>query len=53
MRKPVRYEGSPADNRADREGAKKAGVTMTKWERSAADKKADAAAQAKMRKKKR
>jgi hypothetical protein len=48
----MKYEGSPADRRADRKGARKAGMTMAKWERSAADKKADAAARAKIRRKK-
>jgi hypothetical protein len=40
----MRYEGSKADEAADRRGARKAGVSMAKWERSAADRKADAAA---------
>jgi len=51
VKKTVRYEGSPADKRADRRGARRAGMTMAQWERSAADKKADAAARAKLRRK--
>lgn len=51
MKRPRKYEGSPADNRADHAGAKKAGVSLAKWEKSSADKKADAAARKKLRKK--
>jgi hypothetical protein len=49
--KRIRYEDSPADKRADKRGARKAGMTMAQWEKSAADKKADAAARAKLRRK--
>jgi len=35
-------EGSKADMRQDRAGAKKAGVSLKRYEGSAADKKADA-----------
>jgi len=48
----MKYEGSPADRRADKKGARRAGMTMKQWEKSAADKKADALARAKLRKKK-
>ena len=51
MTRAARYEGSKADQAADRRSAKKAGVTMQKWERSTADKRADAAAVRKLRKK--
>lgn len=34
-------EGSKADKAADKKGAKKAGMTMKEWEKSAADKKMD------------
>ena len=54
MKKPRRYEGSPADEKKDRAGAKKAGMSMKDWEKSAADKRADAAGQRALdRKKKR
>jgi hypothetical protein len=43
-------EGSPADIRQDRAGAKKAGMTQKAFERSAADRKADKARMAKKRK---
>ncbi len=36
-----RYEGSKADKMADKAGAKKAGMSMKEWEKSAADKKQD------------
>lgn len=44
----MKYEGSPADRKADAKGAKKAGMTAAQWERSAADKRADKAGQRKM-----
>ena len=40
-----RYEDSKADRAKDKKGAKKAGVTMKAWEKSSADKKADAKGQ--------
>ena len=40
-----KYEGSAADERADRAGAKKAGMSLAKWEKSGADNKADAKGQ--------
>lgn len=40
-------EGSPADIRQDRAGAKKAGMTLKAFERSAVDRKADKARMAK------
>jgi hypothetical protein len=43
-------EGSPADIRQDRAGAKKAGMTQKAFEKSAADRKADKARMAKKRK---
>ena len=46
----MKYEGSAADRRADKKGAKKAGFSMAKWERSAADRKQDAAGRKKMAK---
>ena len=39
------YEGSAADNAADRRNAKKAGMSVKAWEGSAGDRKADAAGQ--------
>ncbi|MCX7178033.1 MAG: hypothetical protein NTX56_04420 [Proteobacteria bacterium] len=36
-----KYEGSKADERADKAGAKKAGISLAKWEKSGADKRAD------------
>ena len=42
MKKPTKYEGSPADERADAKAARKAKITHKKWEGSPADKKADA-----------
>lgn len=42
-----RYEGSPADKRADKVGAKKAGMSVKAWERSGSDKAADRKAMAK------
>lgn len=47
----AKYEKSAADKKADKAGAKKAGVGLKKYENSAADKKADKAAVKKMRKK--
>lgn len=44
----MKYEGTKADRVADRKGAKKAGVSLAKWERGAADKKADAKARKKL-----
>lgn len=44
------YERSAADKRADKAGAKKAGVSMKQWEGSAADKRADAKAMKKRKK---
>lgn len=41
------YERSAADRKADKAGAKKAGVSQKKWEGSAADRKADAKAKRK------
>jgi len=46
-----KYEGSPADKKADAKGAKKAGMSAKVYEGSAADKKADAKGQKKMGKK--
>lgn len=46
------YEGSAADKREDKRGAKKAGTSLKAYERSAADKKEDARGQAKMNKRK-
>lgn len=36
-----KYETTKQDKAADRRGAKKAGVSVAKWEKSAADKKSD------------
>lgn len=41
MAKASNYEKSAADKKADRAGAKKAGVSLKKWEGSKADKAAD------------
>jgi hypothetical protein len=49
----MKYEGSKADKREDKKGAKRAGMTQKQWEKSDADKKQDAAGRKKMRKKKR
>jgi hypothetical protein len=49
-RKPPQFEGSKADNRMDKRGAKKAGMSAAKFEGSAADKKMDAKGQAAMNK---
>lgn len=48
MARSPRYEGSPEDRRKDRAAAKKAGVTMKAWEKSAADKVKDRAGQKKI-----
>ena len=47
-----KYEGSKADRLQDRKGAKRAGMTLKQWEKSAADKKQDAAGAAANRKRK-
>lgn len=49
----ARYEGSKADRASDKKMAKKKGVTLKAWEKSAADRKMDAAAEKKMGAKKR
>lgn len=46
-----KYEGSRLDEKRDAKAAKKAGVSMKKWEGSAADKKMDKAGQKAMDKK--
>lgn len=48
----ARFEGSKADKAEDRKGAKKAGMSLKAWEKSAADKRMDAAAAKKMKKRK-
>lgn len=48
----ARYEGSAADKKADKKNAKKAGMSMKKWEGSKADNKKDAAGQRAMDRKK-
>lgn len=53
MAKAAKYEGSPADRRKDRVGAKKAGMSMKAWEKSDADKKADTKGQKALNAKKR
>ena len=50
--KTKRYEDSPLDKRRDKAAAKKAGMTVKKWEGSAADRKIDAKGQRGMDKKK-
>lgn len=45
------YEVSKADKAADKKGAKKAGVSMKKWEGSKADERMDRAAMKKKGKK--
>ncbi len=47
MAKARTGEGSPADVRQDRAGAKKMGMTLKRFEKSAADRKADKARTAK------
>jgi hypothetical protein len=49
---PGQWEKSPADKKMDKAGAKKAGVSMKKFEGSKADNKADKAGLAKMNAKK-
>jgi hypothetical protein len=43
-----KYDGSPADDKADKKHAKEHGESVKKWDASAADKKADAAGQKKL-----
>lgn len=43
------YEGSPADMRQDKKGAKKLGMSLGKYESSARDRKEDAAGQKALR----
>lgn len=45
MARPPRYEGSPADERADAKGAKKLGVSKKAFENTAFDKAKDKAGQ--------
>jgi hypothetical protein len=45
MARTPRYEGSPADERKDRRMAKSRGESLRAFERSAADRKEDAAGQ--------
>ena len=47
MARPPRYEGSPADERADAKGAKKMGISKKAFESTAADKAKDKAGQKK------
>ena len=44
-----KWEGSAADRKIDRKGAKKGGMSMKAWEKSAADKKADAKGRKRMK----
>jgi hypothetical protein len=46
-----KWEDSPADRRSDRKGAKRMGVTVKAYERTAEDKRADAKAQRKVERK--
>lgn len=48
----AKYEGSKADKKQDKAGAKKAGLSLKAYEKTAKDKKQDAAGQKKMGKKK-
>lgn len=48
MAKASRYEGSRADRANDKREAKKRDVPLKAWEKSAADKRMDAAGQRKM-----
>ena len=48
----MRFESSKEDKAADRRNAKKAGMSVKKWEGSKADEKADRALKAKMMKRK-
>ncbi len=45
VRVKTRYEDSPADKRADKANAKKAGMSVRAWEKSPQDRKADAKGQ--------
>lgn len=47
-----KYEGSAEDVRKDKAAAKKRGLTMAQWERTAADKKMDRAGQKRFNRKK-
>lgn len=42
-KKPARYEGSPKDIKQDKKGAKKLGVSLKAYERTARDKAEDGA----------
>lgn len=44
----AKYEGSRADNAADKRNAKKAGMSVKAWERSSADRREDAKGQKKL-----
>jgi len=46
----MKYENSKADKMADKKNAKKAGMSVKKWEGSKGDEKADAKLKAKMKK---
>lgn len=48
----MKYEGSAADNRKDKAGAKKAAMSMKAWEKSPMDAKIDKAGAKKMAAKK-
>lgn len=48
MAKAARYEGSAADRKEDRKGAKKAGLSLKAFEKSGADKAKDKAGQKKL-----
>jgi hypothetical protein len=48
----ARYEGSKEDEREDRRGAKKAGMSRSQYERTAKDKREDHAGQKRVSKKK-
>ncbi len=48
----AKYEGSPEDKKRDKSGAKKAGISLKSWERSAADRREDKAGQKRMSRKK-
>jgi hypothetical protein len=53
MARGRKFEGSPADMREDRAGAKRRGMTLKQYERSAADKREDKRGQAKLDQKRR
>jgi hypothetical protein len=53
MARPPPFEGSPKDTAQDKKGAKKLGVGLRAYERSARDKREDAAGQKAMKKGKR